>query len=169
MSNHHITAAARPLELYETVDGITRKVSLQMLPLSDCDISELDLWVQTKYIRMARAAAADIPVEQRNNEIEIAQRTAAGMSAFTGAGARMIASVDGMARVVWQSTHKRHPDITEARIRELLFNPTNMDEANAVFAAANFQQPPDKKPGEKRGRALSRKELQKRLRRQVKG
>lgn len=169
MSNASITAASLPLEFVETVDGKTRKVYLQMSPLSDVDISELDLWVQTRYIRMARQAAADLPQEKQGAEIEIAQRTAAGLSAFSGAGARMIASVNGMARVVWQSIHAKHPEVSEERIKFLLFNPANLSEANAAFKAANFSDIPLEKQAEKKGRAANQRALRKELSRRVKG
>ena len=165
MSNNAITGAAHPLQFIEVVAGMRNVVNLEMSPLTDRDISELDLWVQTRYIRMARAAAADIPQDQQEREIEVAQRTAAGLTAFSGSGANMIATVDGMARVVWQSIRARHHDVTEERIKKLLFNPDNLAEANARFKAANIADAPI----EKKARTPLTERQRKALRRRVRG
>lgn len=154
MSTSQITAAARPLTLYETVQvegrDTVREINLDMSPLTDRDITELDLWVQVKFVRMARAAAQGLATEEYEKEIELAQRTAALLSAFTGQGARMLSTVEGMARVTYLAIRKRNPDITEERLRSLLFNPANLSMVNEAIAKANFPDTPENK-GKKGG------------------
>jgi hypothetical protein len=158
MSDQLVAAASYPLEFLEeytdTIDGgktKTRLLRLQMKPLSDKDISEMDLWVRVRYIRTAREAAEGLTPDRYEQELRIAQMTAIQLSAFSGMGGKMIATVDGMARVIWQGIKDNHPEITEHRIRALMFSQRNLKEANAAFKMVNFSPAVTSEKGEKKG------------------
>lgn len=148
-----ITGATFPLEFYEDINGERVKITFRASPLADIDLVELDIWVQSRYIRTARIAARDLPQEERDREIDIAQQRASTMSAFSGQGARMIATIDGMSQVVLQSVRRNHPDITAERLRYLLTNPANLAEANDIFHRANAGQAVKKTAGAKSKKA----------------
>jgi hypothetical protein len=169
MSDQLVAAASYPLEFLEeytdTIDGgktKTRLLRLQMKPLSDKDISEMDLWVRVRYIRTAREAAEGLTPDRYEQELRIAQMTAIQLSAFSGMGGKMIATVDGMARVIWQGIKDNHPEITEHRIRALMFSQRNLKEANAAFKMVNFSPAVTSEKGEKRGRTPQADNLRKR-------
>lgn len=156
MSNQAVTGAAFPLDFYEEKDGRKIKVSLRANALSDVDIAEMDIWVQTRYITMARRAAKELDAEERREEIDIAQRRAAMLTAFSGEGARLIGgTVEGMTRLCWQMVHTNHPDITEERLRHLLLNPMNLQMASQVFHQANVA--PNVKPNANKGGAKKKR------------
>jgi hypothetical protein len=141
MSSHAVTGAALPLELYEDIvqNGVPTRVkhSFQMTALSDVDLSEIDLWLQTRYIRVCRMAAEGLPPDKYREEIDIAQRRAVSLTAFSGEGARHIATLDGWVRLTWQSIKRHHPDVSQERIRHLLLNDANLKEATHLFNMAN--------------------------------
>lgn len=144
-----LTGACTPLSL----NGKEYRAS----PLSDKDISELDEWVQTLTIRRAQAALTDsMSTAERQELLQVAIREASAMTWVGGHGARMLATVDGMSRLVWQMLKKEHRDLTPDFVRqELIKNPRgNIEEANRVFARLRDEEKrdlvrPDKRKGSK--------------------
>lgn len=130
----------------EIATGQLVTYDLSMAPLTDADISELDSWLRSQFIRMVRNSLEE-SMSDRDKELELAgaRRQAAGLMFVTGDGARAMASVDGMARVVWQGIRKNHPEITLEKLRKLLFSPENMEAANDSWEEANLPASPTKK------------------------
>jgi len=126
------TAAASPLVF---ADGTT----FQMSPLTDRDIAELDLWVQARIVQIARASLNGEPAEIREETLRLAMQTAAGASWMTGMGARIMATVPGMTRLVWQSIKRSHPEITEEEVGQHLFSPENIEHARETFDKLNLE------------------------------
>lgn len=137
MSEQPLAAASYPLRLGKQTFAATR--------LDDTDIAELDNWVRNQYIQTVRnSLAATASVAERKESLDIAYQTAATLSAFTGLGAKILATVDGMTRLCWQSIHRHHPNETELTLRKHLLEPTNVEEMNRVFKTLNM--PATKKP-----------------------
>lgn len=128
------TAAKVPLKLGE--------ITLQISPMTDRDIAELDEWVQWRYLQNVRDSfrPTDRP-EVREMETRVAQENSLSLTWLSGRGARIIATLAGMSRIVWQACHRNHPDMTEEKIRTLLIDKANLDAANAAFEKANKPPP----------------------------
>jgi hypothetical protein len=109
----------------------------RLSPLDDRDLSELDLWLQARFINMAREAAKGLPQDQREAEVTQAQITASSLTWMSGQGAKLMATVDGMARIVWQGAKHNHPDLSYEECRAKMFDPTNVEAANDLFAKLN--------------------------------
>jgi len=151
-----LTGASFPLRFVERVDNERKEIIFRARPLADIDLSELDTWIQTRYIRMARLAARDLPFEERQLEVDLAQRHAATLSAFSGPGARMIATVEGMAQLCYQMIYRNHPEITIDRLKLLMINPENVREANEIFKEANINNAVNKSAKPKTGDNLKK-------------
>ena len=133
------TAAAVPLTF---ADGTTYTMS----PLTDRDIVELDEWVKHEYIRIVRSTLPqDVPQAERDRQMSLAYRQAMALTWLNGDGARLIATVSGMSRLVWQAIKKRHPDVTEDDLRRHMFDPRNIDAARERFEYQNLSPSEEKK------------------------
>lgn len=126
------TGAASPLTLGDR--------EFRMSQLNDRDISELDEWVQDRIVAVAersimRQKLTPSEVERR---LAIAYSAAAGATWMSGDGARMIATVDGIARLLWQSIHHNHPDVSYEDLRRLVYEERNsIPRIKAKFKHAN--------------------------------
>jgi len=127
-TDNQLTAAATPLFL--------NKKEYRAAPLNDRDISELDEWVQTRLIQRASSALTpDMTGQQRAEILDSAMRVSQGLTWASGQGARILATVDGMAQLTWQMLKREHPTLTPEFVRqELMANPkANMEETQRVF------------------------------------
>jgi hypothetical protein len=126
-----MTAAPAPLEF---ADGTKYRIS----PLTDKDIEELDMWVQSRVIENARnSITPNMSVAERAETLEIAMKLSLSVSFTSDIGAKMIATVPGMTRLVWQSIRKNHPEVTESELRKHMLNEDNIREANIKFSKVN--------------------------------
>lgn len=144
-----ITGAAVPLKIGDK--------EFMMSPLTDRDIVELDLWVQAKYVQIARESARDENLQERNRIEELATKTAASLTWMHGTGAQILASVDGMARLVWQAVRKNHPSVSLSELRALMFSEENIKAAQEAFAKANKVPRQSVKKGASRKRSQKQK------------
>lgn len=148
-SSQSITGAGHPIK-FAAPDG--KDIELIMTPLSDKEITELDSWVQSVVIDNARRS---LPPNASQRDIELTMNaaliTSMGLTAFGGAGARLMATPRGVARLVWQSCRKNHPTLTPEQLTEYMFNPVNINQANSIFRKLNI---PETKPnaGPQRGK-----------------
>jgi len=125
-----LTAASTPVVL----SGRT----LQFSPLSDKDIAELDRYIQARYIQLARESLPASATEQERKEtLSLAMTAAAGLTWMSGVGQRMMATVEGMARLCWQSVKKNHDDVSLEWLTHELFDPSNLDAVKDAFKVAN--------------------------------
>lgn len=148
----NISGAAVPLKFKDKNGKI---IELQFSPLSDIDSDELDLWLQSRLIENARNAARNCTPEQYTIDMRIANEQALELTFMSSRGVKMLATLAGMTRLCWQSVKKRHPEITQEQLRELLLSPENMDELNTAFVAAH--RIPEGKHSKNRQRAVRRK------------
>lgn len=140
------TAAAAPLKF---ADGTV----YQMSPLTDKDIAELDAWVQSRIIEMARASLSkDATQIERDETLRIAMQTAVNVTWLSGQGAKILATVPGWTRLVWQAIKKNHPGVTEADVSAHMFSAENVREVNRVFTEQNVVKTPAKKKKTRKGR-----------------
>jgi len=126
-----ITGAARPLIF---ADG----TQILLSPLGDKDVTELDNWVKAKYLHDARSTIPENATEEQKDRIErIAQQTATTLCWWMGHGASIMASIDGMTQVIYQSAKKNNPNITYDEIHSKLFVHENLDLANEAISKTN--------------------------------
>lgn len=126
-----ITAASYPLDL---ADGTTYQFS----PLTDKDIDEIDGWLQARVIENARRSLTPDMTQAERDELQsLAIRESLSVSLISPQGARMLATVQGMTRLVWQSVKRNHPGVTEDQIRAHMLSPENIQRANAAFSKVN--------------------------------
>lgn len=126
-----VTAAATPLVMN---DG-TR---LQFSPLTDRDIDEIDEWLQARVIDNAqRSLGPSLSQAERDEVLSAAARESLTISMVSPIGARMLATIAGMTRLLWQSVKRNHPEVTEDDLRRHMSNPDNIHRVNTAFAKTN--------------------------------
>lgn len=125
------TAASSPIIF---ADG----TEYQCSPQTDKDIAEIDEWLQCRVNELAVKACRNIdnPAE-RAELLRIASINAGTVSCATNEGSRMLATVDGWARLTWQAIRKYHPEITFVQIREKMLDPANIELAKEKFRRLN--------------------------------
>jgi cytochrome c553 len=125
-----LTSAKFPIEL----DG----KEFLMSPLNDQDIAELDLWMSSYYLKMVRASLEDETNQAlRDETIRVASREALSLSIMTRDGQKILATVNGMTRLLWQSIKLNHPNVTVHELRAMLLSKENMTRVNEAFAKTN--------------------------------
>lgn len=137
--------------------------SYRMSPLTRRDIEELDNYVRATVMTTARASLPqDASEEQKKLTEETALRTAMSMSWMTGEGARLMSSLTGWSRILWQGLRYNHPELTPDSIAALLLDPTNLEQAQKRWHLLNIGPPKvDKKGGQPKhgGKKRERKRL----------
>ncbi len=138
-----LTGATHPISF---LDKDAKEIQLLMSPLSDIDIAELDSWVQSVCIENARnSLPANAPQRDIDLTMNSAMVTSMGLSAFSGAGARLMGTPRGVARMVWQSCKANHKTLTVAQVMQYMFNPQNVNCANLIFRKLNMPETFDPK------------------------
>ena len=136
-----LNGASSPIQLKHTdkETGEVRTIEYRMRPLSDVDMTELDEWVRSTYIANARKSlGADCTQTEREETLSLAMTQAVGMSFLSGIGARMMGTVDGVARLVWQSIKAEHPDVTVEMVKGYMFDKANIAEGNRKWKELNL-------------------------------
>jgi hypothetical protein len=131
-----IAGATRPLTLH----GHT----LTMRRLSDMDLSELDEWVRVRAFDLARRCASGLPASERQEILGAAIRTAAGLSFLSLEGAQMMSTLDGVARLLWQSVKADHPKETIESVRRLLVDENDLKDVMTQWRDMNRRYEPKK-------------------------
>jgi len=150
MSHSSVSGASIPIKL----DGRVLDVS----PLTDRDISELDAYVKHVHIQTAIDASLNQPDRIADKIISAAVQQASSITFMSAEGAAIIRSTDGVARILWHGLRHRHPDLTFEDVRKLIFNPRAISEANRVFNELNVKPLNEvAAKGKALGAALSRK------------
>jgi hypothetical protein len=145
-----ITGHSVPIKLGDKVYNVA--------PLTDKDIAELDAYVKHVHIQTAIDTAAQVPEQVGDKLIAAAVQQASSISFMSPAGAAIIRSTDGVARILWHGLKHNHPGITWEEVRGLIFNRRAIDEANRVFNKLNVEPLNEvAAKGKALGAALSRK------------
>jgi hypothetical protein len=134
-----ITAAATLIHLnVPTDDNPQRQLEFFVSPLSDRDWDELEDWIQTQHIRLARKSLDDDCTQRERDEtLAVAVREAGQVSLVSSQGAQYLHSIHGLARLMWHSLRHRHPTLTIEEARGYLLNPANATEFTEAFGRAN--------------------------------
>lgn len=110
----------------------------QMHSLSDKDFVELDEWIRQRMMKTALASLAGITDSTLRAEI-IQNATIAASTAtwLSGPGVKILSTVDGVSRMLWQSVKKGNPNVTHADLRSLCFDRDNVEEIVTTFNRIN--------------------------------
>lgn len=113
-----------------TIDGKICRMS----PLSDKDIAELDNWVRIRVIRLAKESLTGKETkEEREELLEVAFKHASKLT-WLGEGLEDTTSLEGVARLLWQTLKKHHPDLTVEYLAECIVeDKIDVDETMDVF------------------------------------
>ena len=136
MESHELTGAACPMTLRI---GDEDK-EFQASPFSDKDYDELNLWVQSQVVTIARRALnvqlddEEISSQQYNDEMGIAYVASSGVSLYTPQGSAIISTPQGIARIAWQMLKKRHPDL---KYKSLLEPCKSIENQTTVLQTSN--------------------------------
>ena len=96
--------------------------------LTDQDIGLLDAWVRKRFVQTVRASFDDtMSREEKHMELQIAHERAATLDWLSPHGARLSASVEGMAYLSWVALHKNHPEVTLEEMRSMMVDERNID------------------------------------------
>lgn len=101
-------------------------------PLTDDGYRELDKWIRQRYLEENYAVLPE-KSEDKKLAMEIIQKTASTLSFFSAEGARLLATVEGMSKLVSILTRKNHPELTQDFVSALLRKPYNVRAVNAVM------------------------------------
>lgn len=111
--------------------------TFRMAPLTDADIAELDNWVRVRALRLARESLAEATPAERREIMTLAFETVPSFAFSAGVGAKMMATIDGVARMIWQGVQHCHPEVTVAEIQERILTPETMTAAMDAWTLIN--------------------------------
>lgn len=125
--------------------SITRKYPLkigdktyELSPLNDIGREALDEWVRSRYIKRAKLLIEELDNESdKRLALKVAFEEAASLTWLTGKGAKMIATIEGMIRMIFEGIRINHPDLTIEEFTQHTFDQAILEEANAAFDALN--------------------------------
>jgi len=140
-----LTGAVVPVTLVQK-DGT--EFELRSKALSDRDMDEIDAWLRQEYMRRIEDATKLCAPEVKAAMLAQACAAVAVINFMDGGlGSRMIASISGLARLVWQSTRQEHPTLGFNDVKQLLLNSENRNRARKSWEDTNLG--PKGKPLEK--------------------
>lgn len=145
-----ISAAAHPIVL--------RGVEYRLAPLEDHQIDEVNNWLRSQMIRMARESLGGVSDQEARDEVlGAAIREANKLDFMVGRGFRELVNRNGIAQLLWQSLHREHPTITHDAVKQLLSTDDGKLDANTVslfakmFADMNISLTKKKEPPQENG------------------
>ena len=126
-----ISAAAIPIEF-------KNGEQYQLSPLTDKELDEIDLWLQSRLINIARhSLTPDLSKAERDEILAAALRESSKLSVFSAAGIQALSNIQGLTHLCYISLLRRHPNISRDDIRQLFLELENIDIFNEAFARAN--------------------------------
>lgn len=109
-----------------------------MSPLSQGDIGALDQWLRSRVMATQRASFdPSMTPEQRDQAERAALGYAMGLTWMSGEGARLMSTVEGWSRIIWQSLVKNHPKLTHGEVVDFLMDEANLHAAQRDWDALN--------------------------------
>jgi|SRR6185437_6117870 len=120
-----ISAASAPL----TLKGVDYNIS----PLSDRDWDELNNWLRSRLIKIARnSLTPDMDQESRDEVVGAAVREASKIDLMTGRGLRELSGPEGQCRMLYQSLKREHPRMTAEQCKKLLFRDDGKPDGESI-------------------------------------
>lgn len=153
--DHQITGARQPITLIEEIKDDSGKVVREfyheflMSPMTDKDLSELDLWLQSRYLNQTLESSTS------PDSRKAIRKYASTLSAWSGEGLSMMQCEDGAARMLWQAIHRNNASVSYESLRRLMQSDKNKLQFNEVFNELNsvdfsqFISKTNKKDGDK--------------------
>lgn len=158
-----LTRSRVPIEFR---DAKGKKKVLQTRALSDDDMIEIDDWLRREYMRRVEASISDLTNETlRERMVATAVRNVATLGMLDGRdGSAMVATVDGLSRILWQSMREDHEELTHQGLKRLLMaDPANMTTGQEHWTEINIGKTGG---GKKKRKPGKRKDLDRELRRE---
>lgn len=129
MSKSQATAAPWPLKL--------GRFSLEMRPMREADVGALDNWVRGRYVDAIRKTLGGLSAEERRESLSIAFDKAAKMFAFDAEGSRLLATPEGLAKLVQVCCRVDEKEVPHDELYRLLFDPENAEFVRQAFSHLN--------------------------------
>jgi hypothetical protein len=107
--------------------------------LNDQSLVALDEYVKFLHMTSVSEAVATLPVHQQQAAITAAANICSSLSFMSAEGARIMRSVNGVSRILWQGIVQNDPKVTHEEIRALMFKRENIIKANKVFEELNIK------------------------------
>lgn len=150
--------AAAPIPIY-----IDDKEFL-LSPLTDEDIGALSMWMRSRHIHVATLAAEGLPKAAGDRLIDRAMMQASSMDIMSHTGAMLIATPDGVARLMFQALRRFHPEVTYQQCQKWMLDPKSLAEVNRGFKMVHGLKAstPDKANGKPKSKNLQRRKSTKR-------
>lgn len=133
--------------------------SYEVSPINDVAHDSLDNWIREEYLQHAAALIAKLPQADKEIALRVAYSTALTMSWLSGEGARLVGTMRGIARVLWEGIRINHPDVPYEEILRHIQNPEIISNANKVFNALNTRKVADKDGETKKQQPKNRQKI----------
>lgn len=103
-----------------------------MSPLTDKDFEQLNNWIRSGIVDVARASLnSEMSQEERDEVLGVALRQARGVSYLSPEGREAMSSLDGTAYLLWLGMRHHHEKLQPADVRRLLL--LNISEVQSVL------------------------------------
>lgn len=100
---------------------------------------ELDEWVKSKFILLARQACKNLPPIDRREMLDIAIKAVMGITWISEDGHKIVNSSDGIAFIAYILIRDQNPEITYEWLQEACTKEYNVEEVGRVFTYFNDQ------------------------------
>jgi hypothetical protein len=110
--------------------------------LTDKDYTEIDGYIQSKILEVARVGLSALSVTERAELLQASIKAAASSGWGTQEGMKIINTVEGSLRLGWQMLRKKHPRLSFAEFSELAHKdlPNNLLEIDKCFVVLNIEE-----------------------------
>lgn len=145
-----------------TLGGKTFDVS----PLNDNAHESLDLWLRDQYYQRAAGIVEKFSDKAlQEMALKVAYKEALSLTWMSGEGSKLISTIEGMARILWEGIRINHPEVTYEEIKECMRNPETIRTADRIFKTLNTRRvapATDKGGAAKKSIAKRKRELSRR-------
>lgn len=110
-------------------------------PLTDKDYEELDNYIQSRVIEVARASLSSLSTQERSEMLQAAIKAAASSGWGTTEGGKIMRTVEGMLRLGWQmirSTRISYEDFCKLARKDTETTLASVEAIDVVFGKLNF-------------------------------
>ena len=115
--------------------------TFEVSPLNDISREALDEWVRSQFVERVLPIINGLASEKdRQLALDRAFDKSLSLTWMSGEGAKLMGTVKGVARMLYEGIRPNHPEIRFEDLCSLLFNPENVRLANAAFRQLNVRQ-----------------------------
>ena len=130
-------------------------LTLKLQPLDSDSIENLDQWVRERHILLGVSTAKKVrPTDPESADLILSLHSmqAATMTFMSGLGAKVIATPEGMAQLLWEASGNKS-EFTPKDITKEMYKPENVKRANKHLAALQPGKGGSKAKGKKGGKS----------------